>query len=75
MNIGMTELEVIKSATSLAANFLEIDDHTGSIAEGLDADMLVLERNPLEIIGAIHDPLMVINNGNIVVNRLEWGKE
>ena len=72
VGIGMTELEALKSATSLAATFLEIDDHTGRIANGLDADLLILENNPLENIEAIHDPLMVLNNGKIVVNRLEW---
>jgi len=74
VGIGMSNAEAIIAATSLAATFLEIDDHTGRIAEGLDADLLILERNPLEKIKAIHDPLMVVNNGNIVVNRVEWKK-
>lgn len=72
ISIGMTPFEALKSATSLAAKFLNIDDHTGSIQKGLEADMLILENNPLENIGAIHDPLMVVNNGTIVVNRLSW---
>lgn len=72
ISIGMTPFEAIRSATSRSAKFLEINDHTGSIQKGLDADMLILENNPLENIGAIHDPLMVINNGKIIVNRLSW---
>jgi imidazolonepropionase-like amidohydrolase len=72
VSIGLTNWEAIQSATSLSAKFLDIDDHTGSIENGLDADLLILENNPLEDIKAIHDPLMVINNGVIVVNRLEW---
>ncbi len=68
----MTEAEALKSATSLSASFLAIDDHTGRIVNGLDADLLILENNPLENIQAIHDPLMVVNNGKIVVNRLDW---
>ena len=71
--IGMSNVEAIRAATSAAAEFLKVDDHTGRIAEGLDADLLILERNPLQDIRAIHDPLMVVNNGNVVVNRLEWG--
>mgnify|MGYP000150025167 CR=1 FL=1 len=74
VGIGMSNAEAIMAATSAAAEFLEIDGHTGHIAEGLDADLLILERNPLQNIKAIHDPLMVVNNGKIVVNRIEWKK-
>ncbi|MBX2876194.1 MAG: amidohydrolase family protein [Saprospiraceae bacterium] len=75
VGIGMSNAEAIAAATSAAAEFLEIDNHTGQIAEGMDADLLILERNPLQHIKAIHDPLMVVNNGKIVVNRVEWTKE
>ena len=75
VGIGMSNFEAIKAATSAAAEFLEVADHTGRIAEGLDADLLILERNPLQDIKAIHDPLMVVNNGNIVINRIEWNQE
>lgn len=74
VHIGMTPFEAVKAATSLAATFLEIDDHTGSIQKGLDADLLVLDKNPLEDVGAVHDPLMVMNNGKIIVDRLTWKK-
>lgn len=72
VGIGMTNLEALQAATSTAATMLELEDHTGRIAEGLDADILILERNPLEHVGAVHDPLMVINNGEIVLNRIEY---
>lgn len=72
VNIGMSNAEAIWAATANAAEFLEVDDHTGRIAEGLDADLLILELNPLENIKAIHDPLMVVNNGKVVLNRLVW---
>ncbi len=72
VEIGMTNLEALQSATSLAAEMLGISDHTGNIAEGFEADLLILERNPLDNIRAVHDPLMVINNGKIVLNRLEY---
>ena len=72
VSIGMTNLEALQAATSRAAEMLEIKDHTGQIAEGLDADILILERNPLENVGAVHDPLMVINNGEIVLNRIDY---
>jgi len=72
VGIGMTNLEAIQAATLSAAEMLSLAERTGKIAEGLDADILILERNPLENVKAVHDPLMVINNGKIVLNRLEY---
>ncbi|MEZ5044168.1 MAG: amidohydrolase family protein [Saprospiraceae bacterium] len=75
VGVGLSPLEAIRAATSLAAEMLGIADHTGRIAIGLDADLLILEGNPLENIGAVHDPLMIVNNGKIVVNRLVFGEK
>ncbi len=72
VGIGLSPYEAIKAATSLAAELLKVDDHTGRIAVGFDADILVIERNPLENIGASHDPILIMNNGKIVLNRTEW---
>ncbi len=72
VGVGLSPYEAIKAATSLAAELLKVDDHTGRIAVGFDADILVIERNPLENIGVIHDPLLIMNNGKIVLNRTEW---
>ncbi len=72
VGIGMSPMEAIQSATTVAAELLGVADHTGRIARGLDADLLVLERNPLEDIGAYQDVLMVINDGKIVVDRTSW---
>ena len=69
---GLSPLQAIKAATSLAAELLGVDDHTGRIAAGFDADLLVVEQNPMENIGALHDPLIIVNNGKIVLNRTEW---
>ena len=72
VSIGMTNLEALKAATSVAAEMLSMKERTGRIATGLEADLLILERNPLENVGAVHDPLMVVNNGKIVLNRIEY---
>ena len=72
VGVGLSPYEAIKAATSLAAELLKVDDHTGRIAVGFDADILVIERNPLQNIGAIHDPILIMNNGKIVLNRTEW---
>lgn len=72
VGIGLSALQAIQAATTVAAELLGVDDHTGRIAAGFDADLIVVEQNPLENIGALHDMLIVMNNGEIVLNRTEW---
>ncbi|MDX1940981.1 MAG: amidohydrolase family protein [Saprospiraceae bacterium] len=71
-NAGLSPLQVIQSATSLAAELLRINNRTGKIAVGMEADILVIERNPFEYLKAVHDPLLIVNNGKVVLNRLVW---
>lgn len=72
VGIGMTPIEAIRAATIVAAELLGVDDHTGRIAPGLDADLLVLERNPLDDIGVYQDVLFVMTDGRIALDRLVW---
>ncbi|MEN9727485.1 MAG: hypothetical protein RL434_1851, partial [Pseudomonadota bacterium] len=45
---GFNPLEVLRSATTLGAELLGIEDETGSIDVGLRADLLIHDHNPLE---------------------------
>jgi imidazolonepropionase-like amidohydrolase len=67
---GITPMDAILSATRNGARVLGIQDRTGQIIEGMEADIIVVDGNPLEDIRTLFDPLVVINNGNIVVERL-----
>ena len=49
--IGMTPFEALRSATSLVAKRFKFNDR-GTLEEGLNADMLLVEGNPLEDIDA-----------------------
>jgi imidazolonepropionase-like amidohydrolase len=69
---GLTPMEAIQSATSIAAECLGISNRTGSIRAGLEADLVVVERNPLKDVTGLGDVLLVINDGKIVLNRLVW---
>jgi imidazolonepropionase-like amidohydrolase len=70
VEIGLTPLEAIQSATTAAAELLQIEDRTGRIVVGHEADLIIMDGNPLEDISALHDLLMVVNNGKIVLDRL-----
>lgn len=72
VGIGMTPLQALRSATVVAAELLDVSDRTGRVAAGMEADLVVLERNPLEDIGAVQDPLMVVNDGRISVTRGDY---
>ena len=58
-------VDVLRAATSEAANALGLVQETGRISVGLSADFLVLEGNPL-------DDLAVLRDSEFVVSRGEW---
>jgi imidazolonepropionase-like amidohydrolase len=72
VSIGMQPIDAIKSATSVAAECLGVQARTGSIKPGLEADLIVVDRNPLADITSLQDVLVVINNGKVAVNRITW---
>jgi len=55
LRAGLTPLEIIKSGTINPATYFDMDDTFGQIKEGLDADMILVNANPLEDIKALKD--------------------
>lgn len=45
---GLTPLEAIQTATQRPAEYFDIDDKLGFIKTGMEADLLLLDANPLE---------------------------
>jgi imidazolonepropionase-like amidohydrolase len=70
VKIGIPPMEAIKTATSRAAECLGISNRTGSIRRGYEADLVVIEGDPLRNIEALKKVMLVINDGQISVNRL-----
>jgi len=68
--MGLTPLEAIQAATITGAELLMIEDRTGAVEPGLEADLLVVHDNPLENLLALQDPLLIVSNGRIALNRL-----
>lgn len=69
VSVGMTPLEAITAATSTGAELLGVSDRTGRVEVGLEADLIVLDRNPLEDFRVVYEPLIVVNDGRVVLNR------
>ena len=67
---GITPMDAILAATRNGARLLGIEDRTGQVIEGKEADIIVVDRNPLEDIRTLFDPLVIINNGKVVSERL-----
>lgn len=72
VTLGMDPFEAIQSATLTAAELLQIEDRTGTIEEGKEADLIVVYDNPLEDIRALQDVVMVVSNGEVTLNRLPF---
>ncbi|KAF1836541.1 hypothetical protein BDW02DRAFT_566966 [Decorospora gaudefroyi] len=62
--VGMTPAEALRSATSLVAERFRFEDR-GRLAEGLNADLLLVEGNPLEDIDATLNIRGVWRSGNL----------
>ena len=56
----------LHTATLVNARILGIDKLTGSIEEGKCADLIVVERDPLEDLTALRDVKMVMARGNLI---------
>lgn len=67
---GMSPMDAIKSTTFLAAQCLGIQQRTGALSPGLEADLVALDRDPMADVGALRDIVLVVNNGRVAINRL-----
>jgi imidazolonepropionase-like amidohydrolase len=62
---GMTPMQAIQSATSVAAKYMGWSDKVGAIATGMLADIIAVEGDPLTDIKALQQVDVVIKGGVI----------
>ena len=62
---GMNTPDVLKSATSINADLFHIEDRVGRIKEGLLADIIAVDGDPLANISALRDVKLVMKDGVI----------
>ena len=63
----MSNMEVIRSTTSVAAKAIGMDDQIGTVEAGKAADLIVVEQDPLENISALRTMTMVMREGRVIV--------
>jgi imidazolonepropionase-like amidohydrolase len=62
---GMSPMAAVISMTSLAAESLNLGDRIGSIAPGMEADIVAVEGNPLQDITALRRVAFVMKGGRV----------
>jgi len=60
---GMTPMEAIRSATSVAARYLDWEDRVGAVEPGLYGDLIAVKGDPLEDIGILEHVEAVVKGG------------
>ena len=68
----LTPLEAIQTATIIPARVMGMDDKTGSLEIGKEADIAILDKNPLENISNLRTVSAVITNGNYYKSDELW---
>ena len=66
--VGLSPLEVLRAATTVAADALGFTGQVGTLHPGAAADLIVLEGNPLESVEVYSRPQTVIVGGEVVQN-------
>jgi imidazolonepropionase-like amidohydrolase len=67
VDCGMSTVDALASATSVAARACGLADRTGRLAVGLDADLLLVDGDPLRDITALRRPAIVVSRGHPVL--------
>ncbi|HEY2014775.1 MAG TPA: amidohydrolase family protein [Bryobacteraceae bacterium] len=65
---GQDPARAIASATSLAAESLKMADRIGSVAPGMNADLIAVDGDPLKDITALRRVLFVMKDGKVYKN-------
>ncbi|MFC7290578.1 amidohydrolase family protein [Hirschia litorea] len=67
---GLSPLETLKAATYTPAAFFGKEDEIGTIRQGMIADLVILNSDPLDNIHAIADIEFVIKSGKVIDRHL-----
>lgn len=71
---GMTPMQAIKSATTVAAALLDMSGKLGEISPGAFADIVAVKENPLNDISILEKIAFVMKDGKVYKNQLAEGR-
>lgn len=71
---GLTPIEALQAATVRNAELLGREKQIGQVAAGFEADLLIVSASPLQDVRTVLDPLLVVSNGRIGLDRLTFGR-
>jgi imidazolonepropionase-like amidohydrolase len=69
VRLGMTPLDAIRSATTVAAELMGWSDRVGALAPGRFADLVAVDGDPLSDVTILERPVVVAKGGELVVDR------
>ena len=68
---GLTPMQALQSATINAADLLDWKDKTGSVSKGKFADIIAVEKNPLDDITILEHVKFVMKEGTVFKNEFK----
>jgi imidazolonepropionase-like amidohydrolase len=63
LRAGLTPFEALRAATSNAATVLGLGDRKGSVEIGKDADLILVDGDPLQDLGCVRAPVGMVLRG------------
>jgi imidazolonepropionase-like amidohydrolase len=70
VGFGMSPMDAIKSATSRAAELLDMEGQLGVVAPGAYADIVALSGDPLRDVQVLENVQFVMKDGSVFKNEL-----
>jgi imidazolonepropionase-like amidohydrolase len=67
---GIAPMDALVSANSLAAEAMKMSEHIGTVAPGLEADIIALDGDPLKDITAVRRVVFVMKGGAVYKNEV-----